>query len=134
MPRYLLDSNALRDYLERLSAVHRRAAEERRRGARLGIGTPVLAETLAGLERSSSRVRNQAALSAALPTLTVWPFDRAAAVEYATIHARLLATGRPIQTNDIMIAAIARTLGATVVTKDGDFAAIKGLAVEDWTE
>ncbi len=36
-------------------------------------------------------------------------------------------------TIDIMIAAIARTLGdCTVVTTDSDLAAIPGLAVENW--
>jgi tRNA(fMet)-specific endonuclease VapC len=35
--------------------------------------------------------------------------------------------------NDIMIAAIALTLGNTrVVTMDGDLAAVPGLAVENW--
>jgi tRNA(fMet)-specific endonuclease VapC len=35
---------------------------------------------------------------------------------------------------DVQIAAIALTLGnCTVVTKDSDFAAIPGLAIEDWS-
>jgi tRNA(fMet)-specific endonuclease VapC len=41
--------------------------------------------------------------------------------------------GRPIGQNDIMIAAIARSLGnTTVVTMDTDLAAVPGLAVENW--
>ena len=81
MARHLLDNNALSAYLDRRSAVHRRAAETRRQSGTLGIGTPVLAELLAGLERSASRERNFMALRAALPTLRIWPFDRAAAFQ-----------------------------------------------------
>ena len=43
--------------------------------------------------------------------------------------------GRPMGQNDIMIAAIALSLGnATVVTMDSDLAAIPGLTVENWAE
>jgi tRNA(fMet)-specific endonuclease VapC len=42
--------------------------------------------------------------------------------------------GRPMQQIDIMIAAIARTLGdCTVVSKDSDLRAVPGLKVEDWS-
>ncbi|MCZ2341773.1 MAG: hypothetical protein LC104_08250 [Bacteroidales bacterium] len=41
--------------------------------------------------------------------------------------------GRPMQVIDIMIAAVARTLGnTTVITKDSDLAAVPGLRVENW--
>jgi len=40
-----------------------------------------------------------------------------------------------MQQIDIQIGAIALTLGdCTVVTSDSDFAAVPGLAVEDWTK
>ena len=65
--------------------------------------------------------------------LTLWPFDRDAAYEYGRIHAALVAKGRPMQSIDIQLAAIALTLGNTiVVTTDGDLSAIDGLAVENW--
>jgi tRNA(fMet)-specific endonuclease VapC len=41
--------------------------------------------------------------------------------------------GRPIGQNEIMIAAIALSLGnTTVVTTDSDLAAVPGLTVENW--
>lgn len=41
--------------------------------------------------------------------------------------------GRVMGQNDIMIAAVAMTLGdTTVVTMDGDLAAVPGLVVENW--
>ncbi len=40
--------------------------------------------------------------------------------------------GRPMQQIDIMIAAVARSLGScTVVTDDSDLAAVPGLSVEN---
>jgi tRNA(fMet)-specific endonuclease VapC len=44
----------------------------------------------------------------------------------------LKSIGRPIGENDIMIAAIALSLGnATVVTMDSDLAAVPGLTIEN---
>ena len=69
----------------------------------------------------------------ALPSLKLWPFDEIAAFEYGRLHAELLRIGRPMQVIDIMIAAIALSLGnTTVVTKDSDLSAIPGLTVENW--
>ena len=52
----------------------------------------------------------------------VLPFDRAAARSYASIGAARKAAGMPIGHADCQIAAIARTRGARVATRnDGDF-------------
>ena len=48
----------------------------------------------------------------------VLPFDDAAAVAYARIRGDRDRAGRPISVNDAMIAAIARTQGATVATRN----------------
>lgn len=48
----------------------------------------------------------------------VLPFDPAAAVAYADLFARRRAGGRPAATLDLMIAAIARSHNAGVVTRD----------------
>lgn len=48
----------------------------------------------------------------------ILPFDTAAAKAYATIAAERRAAGRPIQPADCQIAAIARSQGASVATRD----------------
>jgi tRNA(fMet)-specific endonuclease VapC len=104
-------------------------------GHRVGTCVPVLAEIVSGIERSSSRDRNLHALHTALSTLRVWPFDLNTAFQYGRIHAELMRTGRPMQTIDIMLAAVALTLGnCTVVSTDSDLAAIPGLDVENWLD
>ena len=59
----------------------------------------------------------------------------AAAEEYGRIAAALRRTGRPMQSMDIMIAAIAVSLGnCTVVSSDGDLNVLPGLSVENWAD
>lgn len=94
---------------------------------------PVLAELAGGIENSQSRDRNMKNLKAALASLKTWPFDSPAAFEYGRIFAELVRIGRPMQAIDIMVAAIANTLGnCVVVSADSDLKAVPGLKVENW--
>jgi tRNA(fMet)-specific endonuclease VapC len=133
MPRFLLDSGIASDYIDRRYGVYERARAEVLKGHRIGIAVPVLAELVSGIERSHSRERNLQALRSALPSLKLWPFDETAAYEYGRLHAELLRVGRPMQVIDVMLAAVALSLGkTTVVTKDSDLSAVPGLTVENW--
>ena len=133
MRKYLLDTGIVSDHINGRHDVPDRVRDAARRGNRIGIGSPVLAELVYGIEYSDNRDRNMQALRLALPTLTLWAFDQAAAFEYGRLFAELRRLGRPMQTIDIMVAAIAITLGnCTVVTKDSDLAAVPGLTIENW--
>lgn len=60
------------------------------------------------------------------------PFDCEAAAEYARIVATRKTQGHPISVEDAQIAAIARTAGLSVATRNTrDFSGIKGLKVID---
>ncbi|MBY0459275.1 MAG: type II toxin-antitoxin system VapC family toxin [Gemmataceae bacterium] len=134
MPRFLLDSGIASDYVDRRNGVYDRARAETLRGNRVGTAVPVLAELVSGIERSSSRERNLRALQLVLGAWRLWPFDEAAAFEYGRLHAELYRLGRPMQVIDVMIAAVALSLGNTVVvTTDSDLTAVPGLTVENWT-
>jgi tRNA(fMet)-specific endonuclease VapC len=133
MRRFLLDTGIASDYINRRRGVQDRAKEEVSRGNRIGIGMPVLAELLFGIELSVTRDENLKRFHRALPTLTVWPFDEEAAAAYGRIAAQLRRSGRAMQVADIQIAAIALSLGnTTVVSADSDLAAVPGLTVENW--
>lgn len=68
-----------------------------------------------------------------LSEVPVLPFDVPADGEYGAIRAKLEAIGRPIGSNDLLIATHAHTLGATVVTANADeFQRVPGLNVENW--
>jgi tRNA(fMet)-specific endonuclease VapC len=133
MMRYLLDTGAAGDFINRRHQVYERARDEVSKGNRIGIAMPVLAELAYGIERSTSRERNLQRLQTALPAWRVWPFDQKAAFEYGRIAAELRGLGRPMQVVDMMIAAVALSLGnCTVVSADSDLADVPGLAVENW--
>jgi tRNA(fMet)-specific endonuclease VapC len=134
MKRFLLDSGTVNDFMNRRAGVVERVDQERHKGHRIGLGTPVLGELLGGIEGSASRERNLQRLRNALSRLILWPYDEAAAKEYGRIFADLRRRGRPMQQIDMQIAAIALSLGSTtVVSSDGDLAAIPGLSVETWS-
>jgi tRNA(fMet)-specific endonuclease VapC len=67
MTRFLLDSGAAGDYINRRDGVFERAKAETSHGNRIGVGLPVLAELASGIERSASRDRNMQRLRTALP-------------------------------------------------------------------
>jgi tRNA(fMet)-specific endonuclease VapC len=134
MTRFLLDTGAAGDYIHRRRGVYQRAREAVADGHRLGIGLPVLAELWYGVENSSSRERNAERLRRVLPELIIWPLTESAAEEYGRIAAELRRIGRPIGKIDMLIAAIALSLGkTTVVTADNDLTAVPGLTVENWS-
>lgn len=133
MRRYLLDTGPAFDFLFDRNGVAERVIELLTQGAKVGICTPVLGEIAAGLENSKSREASWQVTRQRLKHLTIWPYQHDDAIEFGRLAATLIRRGRPMQQIDIMIAAIAKTLGnCTVVSYDSDLAAIPGLNVENW--
>ena len=133
MKRFLLDSGILNDFISHRNGVREKCFSESLRGNKIGVGVPVVAEMAYGIEYGENRDRNMRSLANALSNLKIWPFDKDAAFEFGRLHAELRRNGRPMQIIDIMIAAIAKTMGnCVVVTKDSDFEAISGLAIANW--
>ena len=93
-----------------------------------------VAELLYGVQVSSRKKANLAAVELLIRHLAVLDWPREAAEHYAEIRADLQKTGQLIGSNDLFIAAHARSLGATVVTNNvKDFGRVKALKVENWT-
>ena len=133
MKRFLLDSNAVNDLMRRQDNVLANYTDARRGGFRVGTCEPIVAEILAGLEMSSTRDANLDQFRRTLHEITCWPLDRAASHAFGKIAAELRRIGRPMQTIDMMLAAIAMSLGdCTVVTCDSDLFAVPGLSVVNW--
>lgn len=133
MTRYLLDINAMGDFIDRRRGVDARVRDARIRGAIIGTCMPVAAALFFGVEWSASRDVNRPRLVRALSRIKCWPFDRPAVEEYGRVAAGLRRIARLMQQIDMMIAAIARSLGhCTVITDDTDLSAVPGLRVENW--
>ena len=97
-----------------------------------GISIVVAAELRYGAARSGSlRLRQQ--LDAVLSAMETVPLDEPADRHYGMIRSELERIGRPIGHNDLLIAAHARALGATLVTNNTrEFSRVPDLDIEDW--
>ena len=61
------------------------------------------------------------------------PFDVPADAEYGGIRSELEAAGKQIGSNDLLIAAHAYAVVATIVTANVDeFKRVRGVSVENW--
>lgn len=133
MRRYLVDTGIAQDFINRRNGVRERVDAARHKGNRIGICTPVLGELCSGVEGSTSRDRNLHRLRLALSRLVGWLYTNEAAEQFGRVFAELRRIGRPMQQIDIMVAAIAFSLGnCTVVSKDLDLSTVPGLMVENW--
>jgi tRNA(fMet)-specific endonuclease VapC len=95
----------------------------------------VLAELWYGAEHSHAnhRDKNYAVVNELESQYRSLPFDNAAARDYALIRAHLSSTGQPIGPNDTMIAAIARSQNAILVTNNtSEFGRVPNLSLENW--
>jgi len=134
MTRYVLDTCAMGDLIDRRKGVHERARAARLGGARLGTCIPVLGELFFGIEFSRTRDENHARLIRAIAGLSFWPYTREAAEEYGRLAAQLGRVGRTMQQVDMQVAAIALTLSqCIVVSDDTDLLAVPALSVVNST-
>jgi tRNA(fMet)-specific endonuclease VapC len=133
---YLLDSNTWIALLRWqnagvLARLKQHPADE------IALCAVVLAELWYGAERSdpSRRANNYALVDRLEAKYQSLPFDNTAARDYAVIRAELFRIGQPIGPNDTMIAAIACSRGATLVTHNAaEFSRVPGLSIEDWQQ
>ncbi|MGZ5871675.1 MAG: PIN domain-containing protein [Bradyrhizobium sp.] len=92
----------------------------------------VAAELRYGCAKSGSK-RLLKAVEDLLGEINVLPFDVPADAEYGGIRSELEAAGKPVGGSDLLIAAHACAIGATIVTANTDeFRRIRGLNVENW--
>ena len=92
----------------------------------------VAAELIYGcIKKGSSQLT--AKVQAFLSEVPVLPFDRPADQAYGQIRAELEKAGQSIGANDLLIAAHAVALGATLVTANNrEFDRVRGLRVVNW--
>lgn len=125
---YLLTGNQpdyQRNILARLDALPR--------NERPLISSVVLSELQYGVRKSRWRKANQTLLDEFMLDFDVSDYDASAAVFYGELRTDLEKRGKPIGPMDMMIAAHALSLDATLVTHNTrEFAQVKGLRLEDW--
>jgi tRNA(fMet)-specific endonuclease VapC len=131
LTRYMLDINIISDLIRNPQG---KAARQIARVGEHDVCTSIIvaAELRYGCVKSGSK-RLTKVVEDLLSEINVLPFDSPADGEYAVIRSTLETTGRPIGSNDLLIAAHARATGATVVTNNSnEFKRVSGLKVENW--
>ncbi|MEO6278630.1 type II toxin-antitoxin system VapC family toxin [Roseateles sp.] len=131
---YLLDTNAVSHIMRNTAgAVAQRYREHllSTEPPRMVTSVVVQCELAFGLAKTPSP-RLQAAYDIQMQQLPVLPLDEDVVGYYASLRAALELAGTPMGANDLLIAAHALAVGATVVTNDTDFLRVPGLAVENW--
>jgi len=127
----MLDTNIVSDLVKNPQG---RAAQRIANVGEDNICTSIIvaAELRYGCAKSGSK-RLLKAVEDLLGEIAVLPFDVPADAEYGGIRSELEAAGRPIGGNDLLIAAHACALGATIVTANtNEFKRVRGLNVENW--
>lgn len=132
-PRYMLDTNIVSDMIRNPAGkVVRHITQIGDQG--LAVSVIAAAELRFGAaKRGSAKLRER--IEAMLETLPTIAFEPPADTEYASIRADLEEAGTPIGPNDLLIAAHARALGATLVTANtAEFGRVRDLEIENWLE
>jgi tRNA(fMet)-specific endonuclease VapC len=127
----MLDTNILSDLIRNPQG---KAAKRIAKVGENNVCTSVIvaAELRYGCAKSGSE-RLFKVVEDLLGEIDVLPFDVPSDAEYGGIRAELEAAGKPIGGSDLLIAAHAYAVGATIVTANMDeFKHIRGLKVENW--
>src|SRR6266852_280282 len=127
----MLDTNVISDLIRNPQG---RAAKRIAKVGEDNICTSIIvaAELRYGCAKSGSK-RLLKAVEDLLGEIDVLPFDVPADAQYGGIRSGLESAGKPIGSNDLLIAAHASATGATIVTANADeFKRIRGVSVENW--
>jgi tRNA(fMet)-specific endonuclease VapC len=127
---FMLDTNVISDIVRNPTgnSARRAMAEPDRE---FGISVIVAAEIRYGIAQNPSQ-RNAKAMTEVLSAVRVFPFEKESDVEYGNLRAAMSRAGKSLSQNDMLIAAHALALDATLVTDDGAFVHVPGLKTENW--
>ena len=125
----LLDSNTVIQYVKGHEGVIAKVKCE----MEIAVPSIVVYEIEVGTIQSKQTGRRRRILSELFQEMEVVPFDSSAALAVARIRCELEARGEGIGPLDTLIAGIAVSRGAILITSNvGEFKRIKGLRIEDW--
>ena len=128
---FVLDTNTLIYFFKGMGEVSTRLLQTPPKD--IGVPSIVIYELEVGIRKSTSPQKRSQQLAALVSSVNVLPFGLKEAKSAAEIRVNLEKTGRPIGGYDVLIAAIAITNGAILVTHNTqEFDRIKYLQVADW--
>lgn len=131
---YLLDTNIISAQLKKNEKIQEKFQEVEFKGNTVFVSCISFYEVKRGLLRANA-TRQILEFEKFCRRVTVLFLDDLEIIERACeIHAELTRRGRPIQDNDILIAATAITRGLVLVSNDSDMVRVPGISVENWLQ
>lgn len=128
---YLLDTNTVIYFFKDMGRVAATLLSKSPRD--IAIPSIALYELEVGVAKSNNPQKRKNQLESLVSGITILPFDSKEAEVAAMIRAELENNGMPIGPYDTLIAGIALSSNATLVTHNTkEFSRVKGLSVEDW--
>jgi tRNA(fMet)-specific endonuclease VapC len=131
-PIYMLDTNIFSQVVREHPAVCAKVAAVPIHT--LAISAMTAAEVWYGLEKARTNQPLRDAVVELLRSIDVLPWGADQATTYGALRAQQERHGKRLADMDLLIAAHALSLGATLVTNDAAFGQVKGLKVVDWTQ
>ena len=98
----------------------------------IAIPAIVLGEYKFGIRRSRNRKLYERWLAELIAACRVLAVDEGTAEHYAEVRDELKHAGRPIPSNDLWIAALARQYGLPLLSRDGHFDYVAGMKRIGW--
>lgn len=131
---YMLDTNICAFIIKNKPQHIKEKLKDIEKEHEIALSSIVVAELLFGVKNKKSQNLSKI-IDTFIGNFTIYDFDKKASIEYATIRDTLESIGKVIGTNDMLIAAHAKSLGATMVTNNTrEFLRVDGLGVEDWVQ
>ena len=129
---YLLDTNVCIVYMKNKNS-NVNNYFEKIESDKIAICSVVKAELFYGSRRSNNPQKSLNTQLLFLQQFVSLPFDDYCAEIYSKIRAKLEKQGKPIGSNDLLIASIALANNLILVTHNvREFRRIEGLKIEDW--
>lgn len=127
----MLDTNTVSYLMHGRERVEQIAFAKHR--SELCISCITEAELRFGIERRPEATRKAKMVHEFFNQVESLPWGRAEAATFGALRAAMERSGKSLQPIDMLIAAHALSLGATLVTSDAAFRHVPGLIVEDWS-
>jgi tRNA(fMet)-specific endonuclease VapC len=131
---YVLDTNIISYIIKNRDFSLIDKFEEMSKEHVIAVSSITVSELFYGVMKKNSK-KLEVAVNEFLLPLQRLSFDENAAYQYAIIRTQLESQGNIIGSNDLFIAAHAKSLGAVLVTNNTrEFQRIADLKIEDWTK
>jgi predicted nucleic acid-binding protein len=118
---YVLDTNAIADYINEFEPTTKRIKQAIRDGHRLYLCQPVRYEILRGLIRTQATRKRHAFDNQFAPQLIPLALIDEDWRQAAQFWAATVSAGKQLVDSDLLIGAIAKRIGGIVVSADDDF-------------